>query len=286
MTLTDQLHKLKENWLLATIILLILLIPSFFSGVQQTFSTDTLFAEKALAAPAYYRESPIYPGTSDFAPGEKDRKITKTATLASEVEHGEFTAAEEQVTSIVASTQSYLLSQNVNTMGRDDDTHEGTYQIKVEMKNYDILIQQLKALGEVNSFTENVDDITSSYLSTQKELELEKQRLGRYQTILAEAQTATEKLEISDRIFNQERTIKYLEDSLKNLDQQVSYGTIYLTIREEPSAWGNLALVTLTELVQAFISSINTLLKLIITILPYALVAGVVWWIVRKVRKR
>lgn len=285
MTLTDQLHKLKENWLLVALVLLLLIIPSFFSGVQQTLSTDGFFAEKALVAPRY-GIGPIYPGTNDFAPGEKDRKITKTATLASEVEHGKFTAAEEQVKSIVASTQSYLLSQQVNIIASDDDTHEGTYQIKVEMKNYDVLIQQLKSLGEVNSFTENVDDITGSYLSTQKELELEKQRLGRYQTILAEAQTATEKLEISDRIFNQERTIKYVEDSLKNLDQQVTYGTVYLTIREEPSAWGNLALVTLTELVQAFISSINTLLKLIITLIPYVLAAGLLWWIVRKVRKR
>lgn len=285
MTLTDQWHKLKENWLLVTLVLLILLIPSFFSGVQPTFSTDGFFAEKALAAPRY-GIGPIYPGTNDFAPGEKDRKITKTATIASEVEHGEFTAAEEQVKSIVTSTQAYLLSQNVNTIGPEEDSSEGTYQIKVEMKNYDVLLQQLKALGEVNSFTENVDDITGSYLSTQKELELEKERLQRYQTILAEAQTATEKLEISDRIFNQERTIKYLEDSLKNLDQQVSYGTIYLTIREEPSAWGNLALVTLTELVQAFISSINTLLKLLITLIPYALAAVLLWWIVRKVRKR
>lgn len=286
MTLADQLHQLKENWLLAALVLLILLIPSFFSGVQQTLSADGFFAEKALAAPSFYRGGPIVPGTTDFAPGEKDRKITKTATIASEVEQGEFPAAEEQVKSIVASTQSYLLSQNVNTIGSDDDIREGTYQIKVGMKNYDILIQQLKAIGEVNSFTENVDDITGSYLSTQKELELEKQRLGRYQTILAEAQTATEKLEISDRIFNQERTITYLEDSLKNLDQQVSYGTVYLTIREELSAWGSLALVTLTELVQAFISSINTLLKLLITLIPYALAAVLLWWVIRRVRKR
>ena len=51
--------------------------------------------------------------------------------------------------------------------------------------------------------------------------------------MLTEATAVSDKIELSDRIFNQERTIKYFEDQLKNAGTRVEYSTLYVTLTEK-----------------------------------------------------
>ena len=86
-------------------------------------------------------------------------------------------------------------------------------------------------------------------------------------------------------IFDQERTIKYLEDSLKNIDKQVDYSTIYVTLNEKQSEYANIVFVKFSELVKRFVGSINSLLTLIFVVVPYAVAVAILWVAVRVFRK-
>ena len=66
----------------------------------------------------------------------------------------------------------------------------------------------MKEIGEVTSFSENADDITEQFVDLETELVAEKERLARYKQMLSEATLVEDKIQLSDRIFNQERTIK------------------------------------------------------------------------------
>ena len=285
----DQLKKIKENWLLVLVVVILLLVPSFMGNIASLPGAmgggvyDSV-AEKGYA-PFVVRNG-IYP-SGDFAPEIEDKKIIKTANLGIDVEHDAYQSAEQKLLSIVSATDSLLLNQNVNTyeIGRKVSM-TGSYELKVDVQKYDTILLQLKEIGKITSLNENANDITGSYKDLSIELEAEKARLERYKSMLEEAETVQEKLDLTDRIFNQERTVKYLEDALKNIDKQVVYATVYVQITEKQSAYANVIFVTFGELVREFVSSISSLVEFLFIILPYAIVAAIIWLVIRAVRKR
>lgn len=301
MTMKDQLLKIKENWLLVLLMVVIVGAVVFYQSPGSIMPLQKLglgleyaeadygVAETAIARGGYY-PSPIippYPG-EDFAPEVKDRKITKNAYFSTEVERGTFFGAEAKVKAIISSTDSFLLNENVYKSGPEGrkSYYTGSYQIKVESKKYAAVITQLKEIGEIQSFSENVLDVTGQYTSLEDQIADEKLKLAKYKSLVNEAKTVEEKLQLMDRIIQQERTIKYLEDALKNTDTQVSYSTISVTVQEKQSEYADTVFIKLSDLVKRLLNSVNSVLHLILWAIPYALLAGIIWWMVRKVKNR
>ena len=291
MSIKNQLIKIKENWLLLLIVLVVLAFLNVGNVPVQLLSSKIGFEKAAVADGGYSRTGygimPPQPGYGDFAPEVSDRKITKSSSLSTEIEAGTFKDAESKLKSIIRSTNSYLLNENVNKYDSGwKSYYTSNYQIKVDSRKYDDIIAQLKNIGEVKSFNENAEDVTASYKNLEIEINAEKQRLLRYNKMYEEATLVADKLQLSDRIFEQERTIKYLEDSLKNINQRVDYSSIYVTLNEKQPKFANIKFVEFSELVRRLVSSINSLLALIFAAVPYAVAALVIWLAVRLFRKR
>jgi len=295
MTVKEQFQRIKENWLivllLAIVLVLFMGLPAVETVQQGLFQGG--FAERAYGGITADSKvgigmpSPIY-YDNGFAPEEADRKITKTASLTTEVERGSFKEAESKLKNIVTATDSLLLNENAQKYDQGDGRrtyYSGSYTIKVEEGKYNAVVSQLKEIGEVTSFSENADDITEQFVDLKSELASEKERLARYKQMLSEATTVEDKIQLSDRIFNQERTIKYLEEQLNDTGNRVKYSTVYVTITEEQSEYVDAVLVKFSELVTKFITSVNALLKLIVGLIPYALAAVLVWLGWKKFKK-
>lgn len=290
MALKDQWKKIKDNWLLAVVILL-LAVLLYFSA---TSSYTTSFAGKAM--PMYEEAAEFVGGRGmglvaydgeDFAPDVTERKITKTASLNSEIGRGEFHDAEQKLKAIVSSTDSFLLSENAQKNGRGKDSYfSGYYSLKVDTAKYDAVISQLKELGEVTSFNENMRDVTGSYTDLEIELAAEKERLKRFRQMYDTADVISDQIQLSDRIFNQERTVKYLEDALQNIDRRIEYTTISVGLQEEMSAYSNVVFVKFSELVRNLVGSFNGLISLVFAAIPYVLTALLIWFAVRVVKKK
>lgn len=292
MTIKDQLEMVKENWLIALLLIMIVMLP-LLSSPAEVFQ-GLKMGQEMMASDAAYGMRTImpYPGEG-FAPEEAERKITKTSSLSTEVEKGAFFQVEEEFKAILFNEMprpyaaSLLINENIQKYGAGRrEYYSGSYTLKVDVRGYDIIISQLKEIGEVQSFSENQADITGSYTTLAEELKAERARLARYHQMLAEAASVADKIELNDRIFNQERTIQYLEKALKNQDEQVSYATIYLQITEKQSEFVNVALVGFGQLATSLVNSLNSLLQLLFAALPYALAAGIVWLIVRAVKRK
>ncbi len=285
MSLKNQLNVVKENWLIAVFLLVLVLLP-LFSGFSGTTVLTQGLSKAYPAAEMGVAESAAYFRDSGFAPEVAERKITKTATLSNEVKKGNFKEAETQLKSIVSSTNSFLLTENVAEYDSGRRAYlQGYYQIKVETSKYEAVLSQLKKLGEVKQFSENLQDITEQHADLEIELAGEKERLLRYKEMYAEATAVNDKIELSDRLFNQERTIKYLEDALKNIDQRVDYSTVYVTLTEKQSSYANVVLVKLSELIGNLVNSFNSLLSLAFWALPWLVVAVLAWLGYKKVKK-
>lgn len=284
MTLKDQWLVVKKNWLLALLLILLVVVPWVSRPLQQglipEFATtgSAPLMEKGLA-----RDMIIY--DPSFAPEVLERKVTTDAYLTSEVERDTFPEQLQRVKAIVTTTDSIVVSENVQRYGQDYPYYVGYFQIEVESSKYDAVLSQLREIGAVVSFSENRQDITAQYTNVEVELAAEKARLQRYQQLFEQA-TTSEKLEISDRIFEQERRVKYLEEQLQHQGEQVSYSTITVQLQEKQSSYIGITLVTFADLVRGIVQSINTALLLLVKVIPYALLALVVWIVVRIVKRK
>ena len=302
MTLGEQWDKIKDNWLIALVIVVLLGVFFLGGGNSGSVLQSSTFSKMAAAPSAAYESMDMavsggsasyrggyYPSpvSDNFAPEVKDRIITKTANLNSEVQRGQFMQADARLKNIVKSSDSYMLNENVNNYGTKlDSQYSGSYQIKIDSSKYDSVIQQLKEIGEVKSFNENADDITGQYTDSQTELAAEKERLRRYQEMYSQATIMEDKINLNDRMFNQERTIKYIEESIKNMDNRVSYSSIYISLTEKRSSYADMKFVKFGELVRSLVNSFSNLLRLIFWAFPYALAAGLVWLVVRYFKGR
>lgn len=289
MGIKEQFSKIKENWLILVLVVVLLVVFSGvgnianFAGVSSYKGVimDSAVEEAAYARGGYYPDD-----EGDFAPEVEERKITKTASMSTEIERGEFREAETKLKSIVIASDSFILNENVNEHGSGRTSYlSGRYTIKVETEKYSSLLTQLKDLGEVKSFSENARDVTERYTDLEIELEAEKGRLANYKAMYQEAEDINDKINLNDRIYNQERTIRYLEEAIENIDKKVDYSTVYLTMNEEQSGYVNIAVVKFAELVRGLVGSFNSLIKLVFVLLPWlvaALVIGFVWRIIKR----
>lgn len=291
MAIQEQIAKIKDNWLLLVILLVIIgffmfggSFSSMTGSINEMARADFAMTESV----AYSKAGGYMPAPEqDFAPDVEERKITKTTSMSTEVERGTFESAESRLKSIVKSSDSFILNENVNRKGQGRKSYlTGYYSIKVETDKYDSVISQLKDIGEVQSFNENARDITGSYTDTKLEIEVEKERLERYWQMYEEAEIIEDKINLNDRIFNQERKIKYLEDSLRNMDRRVEYSTVSVSIQEKRSNYANVAFVKLSALIKSFVSSLNSLLSLLFVLVPYAVALGIIVFVVKRFRRR
>lgn len=297
MSVQEQFKKIKENWLI--VLFLVLIIGIFVAGpsnvkdlsflkggAQGYFDMDESYSSAVMMEKTAFRGGVPYSMTENFAPEIEERKITKNANLNTKVKKGFFKEAENKVKNIIKSSDSFILNENVHKYGNNrKEYYQGNYRIKVETDKYYSVISQLKEIGEIKSFSENMDDITGVYNNKEVELSAEKSRLEKYKQIYEESKTAEEKMEVSDRIFNLERTIKYYENSLKNMDKKIDYSEIYMSIQEEQSEYVDLIFVKFSQLLKSLVNSINGLLNFIFVILPYIVVIGMIILIVRHRKK-
>ncbi len=277
MSLTAQFKTLKQNWLLILLILVLI-------GGLNFFKVDTLSYSKLAAdmtEESFRGIVPSYDGF--FAPEIQQREITKTSYLTTEIKRGTFYEKDSEVKSLVEERKGLITNENRNKIDNNKRSYLlSSYTIKIPVENYDNLLVELKKLGEIQSFTENKEDITEQKSDVQNQLTAERTRLANYQKILSEATTAEEKLQVTDRIFNQERIIKYLEDALKSTTEKVSYSTVYLTLNEKKSDFASTALITLSSIIGSFISSVNALIKFFVIVLPWTVIIYIVYRIKKK----
>jgi len=200
MALKNQFQKLKENWLLLALVVVVLVV---FSGLNptQTF-TNKIAMDESVDLTAS-RSSSFVPYYDNFAPEAAQRFITKTSSLSTEIKRNTFQETDSKVKDLTKGFNAIIINENQNKNGEGKTSYlSSSYTMKVETSKYDSLVSQLKTIGEITYFNENSDDITEQKLDLQTSLEAERERLARYKQLLETAQTTQEKIELTDKIFD------------------------------------------------------------------------------------
>jgi len=83
----------------------------------------------------------------------------------------------------------------------------------------------------------------------------------------------------------QERTVKYLEDRLSRLDEQIAYSTININL-VGTSDYVNISFFKFSELVKTIVNSINSLFFILFAVLPYAIAVYLIILLIRLKKKK
>ncbi|WP_182906638.1 DUF4349 domain-containing protein [Microbispora sp. H13382] len=219
-----------------------------------------------------------------------DRAIIYQAELT--VEAKDVTAAADRAKTIVTGAGGYVAEE------RSDSYSGGQHAVvtfKVPPARYaDVLAQLGRDLGKRKSMRQNAQDVTEEVADVASRVKSAEAALGQFRTLLSKANKIGEILEIEREITNREAELESLQARQKALEAQTGMATVTLTLvlppessarptrKEDPSGflgglrtgWDTLTTSTLVAL---------TVLG---ALLPWLVVAGLVWLVVRTVMRR
>lgn len=227
-----KISKFIENNKGIIVVLLIILALMF---VGNTGSPSPLMMKSSFAESAVAYDSVGARGVSldeDYSSGEK---IRKTANLNLEVEPSNYESTKSKIDALIIDGLYTNKNEYKSNYGnREYKTYRMT--IKVPVSQYSTILEQLKQFGEVKSFSESADDLTTQYSDTEAYLESYKKEKAKVEELLDRAEDIEDIIVIENKLSELQRTIDNYQKQLINMDRQVNYGTIYFSMTEKISA--------------------------------------------------
>ena len=189
----------------------------------------------AEAEMAFAKDDSYSGGTNTSRPETVDtsRKLITTANV--DVETKEFDKLFSDVESYVKANGGYLESINTYNGSRyhgDVIERHANLTVRIPAEKLDAFLEELGNAGNITSRSQNVEDITLTYVDLEahkKTLQEEEARLNEF---LREAETIEDMIYIEDRLSNIRYQLESMESQLRTYDNKVNYSTIYLNINE------------------------------------------------------
>ena len=176
-----------------------------------------------------------------------------------------------------------------------DYTAYGYLQIRVPVDQFDAALASIENFGEVSSSSLSSVNVSQEYHNYQSELESYKIQEERLLSYLSEADDISDLLTIESELSRVRTQIDYLTTILQSYDNQIDYSTIYITMYEQEVSTISVSSPFGTiwqDIKKGFIASINFLLRAIsfiivwiVKLIPFGLIAALIIYIIKKVRK-
>lgn len=123
----------------------------------------------------------------------------------------------------------YVESREVNNYSY---SRRAELTIRIPAEKLDQFTEAVKENANITSATETADDITLSYVAVESRVNALETEQTRLLELLAQAENMEEILLIEERLTNVRAELEEVTSQLRVYDNQVSYGTVYLSIHE------------------------------------------------------
>ncbi|WP_311171719.1 DUF4349 domain-containing protein [Halobellus ordinarius] len=205
----------------------------------------------------------------DVVQGDQ-RAIIRTGTVAVEVEDVE--SAESNLTTTVESYGGYVSDtrQDRRTIGNETWVR-GEVVVRVPSENFDALVADAQALGEVQTVEVNSRDVTDQLVDIEARLENLRAERDRLRELYDQANSTEDVLAVQRELSDVQGEIERLEARQQSLQDQVAYSTLTVRLEEPrptpgrvaPDRWYD------TPVISAFMQSVDG-----VVVVARALVVG------------
>ncbi len=229
------------------------------------------------------------PGTGSRSPADLS-KIVRDGSLAIVIPDGTFDERYRQVVAIAERAGGFVLSGET----RGDDS--GALVLRIPADHLDEAFLAIRALGEPVASNLKGEDVTAEYVDLHARLRIERADRTFLLGLLGQADTIGESLTVKRQLDDVQLEIERLQGQLRFLEDQVAESTLKVDLRETSAdasavetddGVANPSLGTaLDRAVQGFLNVIATTLIGLGYLLPIAALGGLVYVVIRLVRRR
>lgn len=235
-----------RKWFSMLMVLLLICFLTACGGNSGAAEEDYVYAESSnQMSNGLTQES----GTDSIGILPENRKLIKTVRMEAETE--ELDALLSQLDEKIAALGGYVETREVyNGSAYSQRRYRNAdLTIRIPADQVDNFVEHVSGVSNIVSSNESVEDVTLQYVDTEsrvKALETEQDRLL---TLLEQAQSLEEILEIEARLSDVRYELERYASQLRTLENQVSYATIHLYISEvqeytpveEETVWDRIA---------------------------------------------
>ena len=210
----------------------------------------------------------------------------------------------DQFHSLIDKYNGFLESENYA-----DDGNTGKWQysneqrwktlnalVRIPSADYDKFCKEAEAIGDMRRKNASVQNLTTEYSDLKTTLSIYEAKEKRYLDILAEIKDEKEAVAVENELTDIQVEIARIKTRMNGIENDVAYSYINITIHEvreytedpvieETDTFGQRLGNTVSRTWRGFLEFLEGLLFFIISVLPYALIAGIVLFIVLKIRK-
>jgi hypothetical protein len=249
-------------------------------------------AESELAAPTTSTSTiapiaPVPPGDTGDVRGGSNRRVQRSASLVLVARRDHFNDVGAQILAVTDRYRGIVMQSSITDT---TDGGTGTYDLRIPVRNLPAALRDLSQLADVQSRTENADDVTASFVTARtriQELKAERRRLLRKLAATTDDNQAGV-LRARIRFVNSE--LDAATRSLHGLSRRTSFATVAVTLTTKKGGLGGGGISDgARDLRDSLIDSANIALRVLGVAIPIGIVLGLLWaangWTLRRRRE-
>ncbi len=228
-----------------------------------------------------------YSGSYSNSYANANEMIVRNTTITLEVKNNA-----EKYEELRAKTASYQGMIQSSSSYKYGDTMRYYLVVRIPTMLYEDFISYLKNEGEVTDFSENGYSVSEEYSDNSLRIEMYENKLQRLNDLLKQAENMSDLIVIENSISDTIYEIERLKGSNRVLKDESDYATIHITLSEKKETvkkgiFDNLFTEAFTDSLNAFLSFISFMIRVIFFLFPYALILAAVYYlIIRPIKKR
>lgn len=221
--------------------------------------------------------------TSDVLP--ENWKWVITMNIDTETE--DMDTALDSLNRQIRELNGYVQEQNIRNGSTYSSSRyrSASLTVRIPAEQLDSFTASLTEFTNVVSSSRSAEDITLSYVDTETRITALETERDRLLELMEQAETMSDLLEIESRLTDVNYELERYGSRLRTMDNQVSYATIYLSVREvkeytpvaEQTLWEKISSGFLDSL-KGLGNGIVNFFAWIVIKLPYLVVYGLILW--------
>lgn len=160
----------------------------------------------------------------------KGRLLIRTVNMTAETK--EFDSVRNAVEDKIKELGGYIERSGVSGTGTAGSLHNATYVIRIPAEKLDELISTVGSNCTVTNSSESTTDVTLSYVDTKARLDSLRVEQEQLTELLKQAKDLDSIIVLQNRITEIRYQIESAESTLRVLENQVTYATLSLRLRE------------------------------------------------------
>ena len=226
---------------------------------------------------------------ADHIPSEQ-RKIIRSGSIRLEVNSVD--SAERSLLLFVKAQAGYI--SNASRKKLEGETMMGEVEIRVPFNNFDLVVNHVRSLGNVESEQITSNDVTEEYIDLEARISTQQQLEVRLLDLLAKRSgKLADIVEIEEKLASVRSGIERAQGKLRHIQSRVSMSTLSVTMFEpggvgtsDTETFGGEIQQAIDESVDGLVTIAAMALRLIIVLVPLCLIGWILYRILKPVIKR